>query len=111
MKILLVTAMFPPIATGTSYYAMNLAKILADRKHRVEVVTVKNRHLPEEKYPFPVHRLSAIHLPLKSFFMHFFIAALFPWNYIRLKRIAKRSEAEVILLINHYLDIAFTAIF
>ena len=42
MNILLVSAMFPPMVTGTSFYARNLAGALSEDGHKVSVVTVEN---------------------------------------------------------------------
>lgn len=106
MNILIVTAMFPPIRTGTSYYSDNLAA----RGHSVTVVTLHNEEEIDDHRRFPVIRLPALHFPLRNFFKHFRISSCFPSNYSRLSRIARETGAEVVLLVNHYLDIAFPAI-
>lgn len=111
MNILLVSAMFPPIRTGTSYYSSNLAAALTVRGHQVRIVTLENEDAGREDVPFPVDRLSALHFPVKNYFKHFRIASLWPSNYRRLKEIAVAHEAEVIFLVNHYLDIVFPAIY
>lgn len=110
MNILLVSAMFPPIRTGTSYYSRNLAEALAVRGHQVHIVTLANADASWEDVPFPVERLPALHFPVKNYFKHFRIASLWPSNYRRLKEVAVTHKAEVIFLVNHYLDIAFPAI-
>lgn len=111
MNILIVSAMFPPIRTGTSFYTQNLANALAERKHNIMVVTVTKKMLDTEEEKFTVYRLPAIRIPIKNFLKHFSISSFFPQNYFKLHRITKTSSADVILLINHYLDIAFPAIF
>ena len=111
MNVLIVTAMFPPIRTGTSYYTKNLAEALAVRGHRIHIVTLQNRDAGRGVYPFPVDRLPAVHFPVKNYFKHFRIASVWPSNYWRLMEIAVSHKAEVILLVNHYLDIAFPAIY
>ena len=111
MNILLVSAMFPPIRTGTSYYSRNLAETLSARGHRVRIVTLENQDAAREDCLFPVDRLPALHFPVKNYFKHFRVAALWPSNYRRLKEIALAHKAEVIFLVNHYLDIAFPAIY
>lgn len=103
--------MFPPIRTGTSFYSKNLARALAHRGHEVVVMTVVNAQAGEEECDFPVHRLRALHLPLKRLFNDFRLTAIYPGNYMRMQRIARDCGAKVILLVNHYLDIAFPAIF
>lgn len=111
MNVLIVSAMFPPIRTGTSYYSRNLAEALVARGHRVRIVTLENEDAGREAFPFPVERLPALHFPVKNYFKHFRIASLWPSNYRRLKEIAVAHEAEVIFLVNHYLDIVFPAIY
>lgn len=111
MNILIVTAMFPPIRTGTSFHAKNLAQALAARGHAVTLATSRNIGSEDDAYPFPVHRLPALHFPLDNYFKHLRVCAIFPGNFPALARIAKDCRAETILLINHYLDIAFPAIY
>lgn len=111
MNILLVTAMFPPIKTGTSFYSRNLADALYSRGHRITVVTLQNEEDDSEHHEYVVHRLPAIHIPFLSFFKHFRISSFYPGNYAILRRVARECGAEVIILVNHYLDIAFPAIF
>lgn len=103
--------MFPPIRTGASYYSENLAAALAARGHSVTVVTLQNSEATDtDDRNFRVVRLPALHAPLKNYFKHFRICAGFPGNYRKMARIAKEMRADVILLVNHYLDIAFPAI-
>ncbi len=111
VRILLVTAMFPPVATGTSFYSKNLAESLRKRGHEVVVVTVTHPQAAEMGGNFPVYRLRALHVPLKEIFNHFRMTSIFPSNYGLIKEIAHEYRPEVILLVNHYLDIAFPAIF
>jgi|CXWL01.1.fsa_nt_gi glycosyltransferase involved in cell wall biosynthesis len=111
MNILVVSAMFPPIRTGTSYYARNLAEALTTRGHRVHIVTLENQDAGKDAFPFPVDRIPALHFPMKNYFKHFRIASAWPSNYRRLKEIAVAHKTEIILLVNHYLDIAFPAIY
>jgi glycosyltransferase involved in cell wall biosynthesis len=110
VKILVVGGMFPPMRTGTAFYTWNLALALQSHGHQVEVVTLGEAGTVIEE-GLSVHRLAAISLPLAGFFKHFRLCAWNPANWWRLYRIARRSEAEAILLVNHYLDIAFPARF
>jgi glycosyltransferase involved in cell wall biosynthesis len=107
MNIMIVTAMFPPIRTGTAFYSMNLATHLTARGNSVIVVTT-----PGDAFsvPFVVERVAALHFPLKNYFKHLRFASCFPQNYLRMYHLARRTRTEVILLVNHYLDIAFPAI-
>lgn len=110
MKILVVGGMFPPMRTGTAFYTRNLAFALQNHGHQVEVVTLGEAGSVIEE-GLRVHRLAAISLPLAGFFKHFRLCAWNPANWWRLYRIARHSGAETILLVNHYLDIAFPARF
>lgn len=110
MNILIVTAMFPPIRTGTSYYSRNLANALNTAGHEVHVVALSNLE-DQTEYDFTLHRLSAFRIPMKNYFKHFRVSSVFPQNYLRLSKIAKESRADIILLVNHYQEIAFPAIY
>ena len=103
--------MFPPIRTGTSFYSKNIADAVVKNGHQVTVVTVSNADAVQGGYNFPVHRLSAIHFPVKNYFKHLRFCSLSIKNYSRLWRVADDMSADVIVLVNHYLDIAFPAIF
>jgi glycosyltransferase involved in cell wall biosynthesis len=107
MNIMMVTGMFPPIRTGTAFYSLNLASHLTARGHGVTVVTIQG---DGDSVPFPVERLAAVHLPMKNYFKHLRFTACFPQNYVRVYQLARRTRPDVILLVNHYLDIAFPAI-
>lgn len=112
MKILLMTAMFPPIRTGSSYYAADLAEALARRNHDVAVVTVRNDEPDTESYPYPVYRLFALRwsFALKKLFKHLRISSFFPANYRTVYEIVDRHSPDVIILISHYHDIGFLAV-
>jgi glycosyltransferase involved in cell wall biosynthesis len=110
MRIVLVTAMFPPVRTGTSFYSADLARALVEAGHEVRVVTLANPDAGEDCWPFPVDRLPCLHVPVAGLFKHLRLSSLHPGNYGRLRRIVRSARAEVVLLVNHYLDIAFPAI-
>jgi glycosyltransferase involved in cell wall biosynthesis len=110
MNILLVTAMFPPIRTGSSHYSRDIAQALTKRGHHVVVVTLKDKEGNSDSYDFPVYRLPAVHFQIKNYFNHFRVSSFFPSNYIRMINIAKEHRIEKIWLVNHYLDIAFLAV-
>lgn len=102
--------MFPPIRTGTSFYTRNLALSLQRRGHRVTVATLSNREAAdEEAHPFETIRLPALHFPVRGFFKHLRVCSMFPGNFSRLARLAVERAADAIVLVNHYLDIAFPA--
>lgn len=111
MRILIVTAMFPPIRTGTSFYSKNLAYTLHKQGHHIIVVTLDNSEASLENYPFQVHRLKSLHINAKNYFKHLRFSSIYKSNYKKLFIIAKENKIEIILLVNHYLDIAFPAIY
>jgi glycosyltransferase involved in cell wall biosynthesis len=111
MKILMMTSMFPPIRTGSSFYAEDLASALKRKGHDIAVVTLKNNEASPDQQPFPVYRLPALHLEnlFRKYFKHFRICSLYPGNYRRLNDLVKRHRPDVILLVSHYHDIGFLA--
>jgi glycosyltransferase involved in cell wall biosynthesis len=114
MNVLIVSAMFPPIRTGTSFYTRNLAMALAERGHKVSIVATVNRVAGAEDDCVDgcnLIRLKALHIPLQNMFKHLRFCSFHPVNYVRVARAAFRPHADVILLVNHYLDIAYPAIF
>jgi glycosyltransferase involved in cell wall biosynthesis len=111
MKVLIVTAMFPPIRTGTSFYSRNLASTLHSQGNQVTVVTVRNSESDFEDYPFEVIRINSLHVTATNYFKHLRFTSFYPSNYLKIRRIAEEKQVETILLINHYLDIAFLAVY
>lgn len=109
MRILIVGGMFPPMRTGTSFYTLNVATALARLGHAVEVVSLGEVYGVEAEGDLRIHRLPAKRLPLEGFFKHFRVCSPIPANWSRLHRIAKEFRPDVMLLVNHYLDIAFPA--
>ena len=99
--------MFPPIRTGTSFYSLKLAETLCTQGHDVTVVTTENKEANDPNYDFEFQRISALHIPLKNYFNHWRLCSIFPSNYIILSRLIKRRRIQIIILINHYLDIVF----
>ena len=93
MNVLIVTAMYPPIRTGTSFYSRNLANALAARGHNVSVVTVRHPDATGEPGDEGVLRLRALRFPLRTYFNHFSLTSIFPENYARIVRIARGLSA------------------
>ncbi|MBU3584078.1 glycosyltransferase family 4 protein [Polynucleobacter sp. 15G-AUS-farblos] len=103
--------MYPPIRTGTSFYTQNLAKALKEAGHTIKVITPKNKETEVDNDELEVLRIPALKVPLPGFFKHFRVTSLFPRNYSLIDAAANNMNADVILLVNHYLDIAFPAIY
>ncbi len=111
MNIIIITAMYPPIKTGTSFYSKNIANALHNAGHNVTLLTVKNREMENDYEMYSVIRLDALHINLKNYFKHLRFVSFLPHNYYRTLKIVKENKIDAILLVNHYLDIAFPAIF
>lgn len=111
MKILLFSAMYPPIRTGTSFYSKNLADALVDLGHELSIVTLTNKDADHFENAEKIIRLKALYFNLRNFFKHFRISSLFPANYFKVARLVENFRPDSIILVNHYLDIAFLAIF
>jgi glycosyltransferase involved in cell wall biosynthesis len=111
MNILVVSAMFPPMRTGTSFYARNIVQALINHGNNIITVTVKNNEVIEEQNDFEIHRIKALKFNLKKFFKHLRISSIFPSNYRYISKLVKTNNIEIILLVNHYLDIAFPTIY
>jgi glycosyltransferase involved in cell wall biosynthesis len=103
--------MFPPIQTGTSFYSKNLAGILDQQGHNITLITVENSDNIEDNYLYEVIRIKAFHINVKNYFKHLRFSSFYLSNYKKIKNIAKARNSDVILLVNHYLDIAFPAIY
>lgn len=104
--------MFPPNRTGTSFYSRNLAIALKSSGNEVLVITTTNK-LENEDYQlnFEVYRIPALHVPIKNYFKHLRFCSLYPANYKAILQKMEKFNPDAILLINHFLDIAFPAIY
>jgi glycosyltransferase involved in cell wall biosynthesis len=112
MKVLIITAMFPPNRTGTSFYSRNLANSIQYAGNEVQVITTANElENEDEQLKFSVTRIPAWHFPLKNYFKHLRFCGLIPGNYKNILGIVRNFQPDAIVLINHYLDIAFPAIY
>ncbi len=111
LSLVIVSGMYPPIQTGTAFYARNLARALAQAGHRVRVVALGEVQDSDAAEPFRTDRLAAWPVPLPGFFKHFRIASLLPSNYRRLHAVLHEDRVQAVLLVNHYLDIAFPAVY
>jgi glycosyltransferase involved in cell wall biosynthesis len=109
VKIVIVSGMYPPIRTGTAFYSKNIAEALVKDGHAVRVVALQPEDLSDGEL-FPISRLRAFNLPLPGFFKHFRISSLYLSNYRNMTQILRESNADAVLLVNHYLDIAFPTI-
>jgi len=112
MKILIVTAMFPPNRTGTSFYSRNLANALSDLGHEISIITTRNSQENDDSLlKYEVSRIPALHFPIKNYFKHLRFCSLIPSNFLTISKKVTEFRPTAIILINHYLDIAFPAIY
>ncbi|MFC2150850.1 glycosyltransferase family 4 protein [Calditrichota bacterium] len=109
MNILIVSNMFPPIATGSSHYAADLAQTLTEAGHNVTVLTVqlkKHDTSLDSDACYKIVRLPALHLEIKGMFKWFTVVTHNPLNYFRYVRLLKQHKIDVVHQVNHYLDTA-----
>lgn len=104
--------MFPPNRTGSSFYSRNLASALADRGNEIKVITTVNSEKNNDSVlKYPVIRIAAWHIPIKNFFKHLRFCSLIPRNYRFIRKTAAEFKPDAIIVVNHYLDIVFPAIY
>ena len=84
MKIIIASAMFPPIKTGTSNHTKNLVEAFYKSNTDISLITVKNKQANNDtKLPYPVYQLKALHFNSKKYFKHLRVASIFISNYIK----------------------------
>lgn len=79
--------------------------------HEVSLVTLNKKGCEVTTEKFNVHVLNSISLNIKKYFKHFRICSFFPVNYWKISEIIRLGKKEIVLLINHYSDIAFPVIY
>lgn len=112
MRVAIVSNFYPPIQTGSCYWAQNLARAHVAAGDEVIVVTVgDNRELVEEQEEgFTIYRLPAVfRLPRLDFFMKFdsFLLMNNRANRQRLHDLLLRHDIEIVHQSNHLLDCIF----
>ncbi|MCM2284758.1 MAG: glycosyltransferase family 4 protein [Desulfobacula sp.] len=115
MNIVIITSMFPPARTGTSFYTANLSRELSGNGNAVSVITLdyagSGLDDSAEIKKYNTYTIPTLSFSVKGWFKHFRICSILPSNYYKVHKIVKAANPDVILLVNHYLDIAFPAIF
>lgn len=111
MRLALVTNLYPPIQTGTSYYAQALAHAMRDRGHDVLVVTCRAGGEPVETAVDGVRvvRLPALRLPPNRAMLNFdeFKLATRPGLVSRLAALLREHGAEIVHQCGHLLDLTY----
>lgn len=114
MRILLISHWFPPIVSGSSFYAQSLAESLSARGHEVTLVTLDwgGDYSSDSSLPFPVHRLPVVRTPRLPFFYNLRLMgfAFTPWNRRRLIQWVKENPPDLIHCVNHIFDTNFLAV-
>ncbi len=111
MRILLVSSYYPPIQSGSSFYAVCLAKTLREFGHTVGVATVNWDMLenPEEERDIPVWYLPAFIVPPLPFFLNLKLLAfttLKPRSFTVFDEVLQEFKPDVIHQVNHIFDTA-----
>jgi len=111
MRILLVSHWFPPVVSGSSYYAGSLALALTEAGHEVRVITVDwgKGTTPAEDHPFRVYLVPAIKMPSVRIFYHMDLMGFCftPPNRRRIRAIIDDYRPDIIHHVNHIFDSTF----
>lgn len=111
MHILIFSNWFPPVVSGSSFYAKSLAQSLANRGHEVEVVTLDwgKEYAPSDDLSFPVHRLAVLRIPKSRFFYKLELMgySFTPGNCRRLREIVEKFRPDILHHVNHIFDSTF----
>jgi glycosyltransferase involved in cell wall biosynthesis len=112
MKILIVSSWYPPIQSGSSFYAEGIAMGLVKRGHSVVVVTT-HWDSPEvrsyEQDGIQIHSLPAFVLPRMRFLLNLKIVPISytPANIRRVLDIVREFKPDIIHQVNHIFDTVF----
>jgi glycosyltransferase involved in cell wall biosynthesis len=113
MRLCLVTNLYPPIQTGTSYYVDQLSRAMVDRGHHVLVITCGDGKHAEEREINGVHvlRLPSRKLPANRLLLGFdsFRLAFTPGNVRRAERALRDHAVELVHACGHLLDLTYVA--
>jgi glycosyltransferase involved in cell wall biosynthesis len=114
MRILLFSNWVPPIASGSSYYAANLVRALAARRHEIVVATLDwgPDKPPPSGLPVPVHALPVMKVPALPLFYNLKLMgfAFTPGNRRRLVDLIQRNQIEILHHVNHIFDTTFLSV-
>jgi len=111
MRILIFSNWFPPVISGSSFYAKSLAQSLMNRGHEVEVVTLDwgKEYAPSDDLSFPVHRLGVLRIPKSRFFYKLELMgySFTPSNCRHLREIIEKHRPNILHHVNHIFDSTF----
>jgi len=111
MRILIFSNWFPPVISGSSFYAKSLAQSLANRGHEVVVVTLDwgKEYAPSDDLSFSIHQLSVLRIPKSRFFYKLELIgySFTPGNCRRLRKIVEQHSPDILHHVNHIFDSTF----
>lgn len=111
MNIAYITNFYPPIRTGTAYYVKDLAKKMAERGHKIIVITCffNSRFSSGVEDGIKVFRLPSIKLPKIRFFLGFdkFYFAFLPGNFSKIITILQTEKVDLLHQCGHLLDLFY----
>jgi glycosyltransferase involved in cell wall biosynthesis len=114
MRILITSNWFPPVTSGSAYYASSLAQTLAARGNDVLVVTLDwgPGHELSEDMPFRVEHLPVLKIPKLSIFYNLDLMgfAFTPGNRRRLTALCREFRPDVVHHVNHIFDTMFLSL-
>ena len=111
MNVLVFSNWFPPIRSGSAFYASGLAQSLNNCGHDVTVVTLDwgTDQKPSGSHPFPIHLLPVIRVPKLPLFYNLRLMGFCfnPANVRRLQRVVRDRRIQIIHQVNHIFDSVF----
>lgn len=108
MRIAIVSSMYPPIQSGSSYYAHRIVKGLAERGH--EVILVSSRFAGARSGANLTYRLPSIMIPRTPITHGYKLPySFYPLSYHIISSILKRHSPDVIHANGHFMDASMTA--
>ena len=113
MRILVTSNWFPPMITGSAYYAANVAQSLSSRGHEVAVATLDwgAEHVPMQT-SYPVHQLPVRRVPKLPIFYNLRDMGFVTWTGARrrLTELVRQFRPHVIHHVNHIFDSTFMTV-
>jgi glycosyltransferase involved in cell wall biosynthesis len=108
MRVLIFSNWFPPVQSGSSFYASSLARALSARGNDVAVVTLDwgSPYAPPSDTAFPIYTLSVRKIPESPLFFNLNLMGISftRGNIKRMKAILREHRTEILHHVNHIFD-------
>ena len=108
MRVLIFSNWFPPVQSGSSFYASSLARALTARGNDVVVVTLDwgSPYEPPDDAAYPIYTLPVRKVPESPLFFNLKLMAFSftPGNMKRLRALLREHRIEVLHHVNHIFD-------